>query len=141
MYLNIVKANARIKELENEHAEFIKALKQKDEVFEQFKSDVEQAATDKVELAQQIETLKAEHAKAIESLNLEVEAAKASANRQAAEVVASMGVAADTIKPISQETLTPEQIMAKFEALKSDKKALSEFYNKHRATILRAQGL
>jgi hypothetical protein len=161
MQLNVFKLNEQVTQLTADKDRLVKALEAKEADFtklvtesaEQVQGMAKHAAEIdalKAESAKALEALKAEHVKAlealttdaakqVEALTAQLDAAKQAANRQAAETVASLGVSADAIPATISQELTAEQINSKFAELNGKEK--TEFYQKHRATILRSQGL
>jgi len=128
MTLNILKLNEQVKTLKADRDNLVKTSEAKDAQLADARKLVDSLTEANASLTGQVEVLKAE-----------LEVAKKSANRQAAETLAAIGVPEGTIKESISQEFTAEQVIAKFGALTGKEK--SEFYQKHRATILRAQGL
>ena len=148
MQLNIFKSNEQVKELEAEKVSLLnrfelaeKDLRDAQDVIagfmvkqKKFDSTIEEL---KKEHASTIESLKKENQTKMDVLAVQLEEAKVSAGKQAAQVLASMGVEPETVKV--EVVPTTGDILAKFESLTG--KAKSDFYAAYRDQILKATGM
>ena len=84
-------------------------------------------------------TLSPDAGSQVDALANELEDAKVSANKIAAQTVASLGIPEGTIKPSVSDTLTPAEYAAKFKTLTGQERA--NFFAKHEKEIVQGFGV
>ena len=124
---DIFKTSKELQQVKADNANLIKRLGDKETELTEARSVIEKLTTSNMELGKQVDGLKTD-----------VEAAKKSANKEAAQILATVGVPEGTIKE-TPATKTDAETLAEFNALTGA--AATKFYNLHRDAILRAQGV
>ena len=134
-----------VKQLETAEADLKDARKYIDEIVEKNgeltkQGEGVQASIDaaKAEAAKTVESTKAEMQAQLDAVKAELETAKTSANKIAAETVASLGIPEGVIKQDVASPMTPQAAVTKFESLSG--KERSEFFAKHEAAIIKGYG-
>jgi molecular chaperone GrpE (heat shock protein) len=149
MNLFVSKANKEIEALKAEKEKFIEAAvameaevksaqKAVEDMAEAKVKGIEEMAAANADLTKQLEAAKAEIVNLKTVKQSEVEAAKSTANKQAAQIVASLGVAEGTVKDATEE-VTPAQIAAHYKTLTGAARA--QYFAEHEATILKGLGV
>jgi chromosome segregation ATPase len=139
MIFNVRKLNKELEAVKADNAKLLEAIASKEKELAEAHKNAEELAASNVELDKQLEDAKAEIAKVKDSAKADVEAAKTAANKQAANIVASIGVAEGTIPESKEELMTPEKAASQFNSLKGV--ARSEFFRKYEAEILKGMGV
>lgn len=127
MKFNLFKTAQELTDAQAEVSRLIKALADKETELEQIRKTNDELTDSNLELGKQVENLKAD-----------VEAAKKSASKEAANILANVGVPEGTIKDTPAAAKTEADILAEFNTLRGA--AQTKFYQSHREAILRAQG-
>lgn len=141
MYINILKANNRITELETDQKEWSNKYQDKCLELANLQKSYEEMASDKQNFDEIIANLKAEHAKEIEALKATTVKTEESVNDKAIEKLAAIGID-PVVMPAAtvHSELTPTEALNQFNAI-TDPLQKSEFYQKNRSLIRKASGL
>ncbi len=151
IFKNIFKANAEVARLEVSNTDWATRYQALEAQVEGYKTSIETFATEKATFLKQIEDMKAEQTvkitevtkesdTVVENLVETIKEVAESAEAKAVDIVASLGVEANTVSVTSSE-VNPTEIYSKFiELAKTDSKGANDYYKANRETLIKQSG-
>lgn len=137
MKFNIFNTMSQVKELETEKKSLLSRLETMEKDLTEAHDTIGEFMVKQKEFDTTIEATRKEYQAKLDALTVQLEEAKASAAKQAAQVLSSIGVEPETVKV--EVVPTQGDIVAQFHSLTG--KERSAFYQQHKETILKALGL
>ena len=132
MFLNIIKANTAINELETDKTNLLTQLESIKAELAEAQNVIGNFMTEKQGMDTIIANLKAEYEKKLADMQLIVDAERVSASQKASTIVSSIGVEPETVKVSNKPN--DNEIVGVWKSLKGSEQL--KFYNENREVIL-----
>ena len=140
-FLNIKKLNGRVSELQAQCEDWSNKYTTLEAAYNDMKSANETFLAEKEAYNKQVEEVKAQYEAEIAALKAEKAKTEQQVEAKAADIVAAIGMAQETLPPMQLNELTPEQILAKWQDMqKTDAQAASAYYKANREVLMNFVG-
>jgi len=133
---SLTKTSEELKQAKADNANLLERFRGVEAELDQARKHIDKITAGNLELTKQLETIKADYEQKLAAANKATDEAKASANKIAAQTLASLGVAEGTIQENVAPVIPDEELYAQFIKLQGAER--TEFYKAHRDAIRRA---